>query len=229
MASLRFNLSLGQYQLGLYVLGILGAVGSLVGKIPCGWLCPFGLMQELLYKIPIRKFRIPTFLTYLKYVFLAATVFALPFFLVDEFGYGETWFCKWICPAGTLEAGLPLVALNAGIRGQIGLLFSWKVALLAFFLVWMIFSARPFCRTTCPLGAILGLFNKASLFRMVVDDERCTQCNDCQKKCPVENAVYKKPDSPDCIRCLSCVKNCQFGAASYEFLRKRSAKAKEPA
>ena len=58
-ATARFNLSIAQYQFGLYVIGFLGAVGSLVGRMPCGWLCPFGFLQELLYKIKTKKFRIP--------------------------------------------------------------------------------------------------------------------------------------------------------------------------
>lgn len=221
LASLRFNLSLAQYQFGLYVIGFFGAVGSLVGRIPCGWLCPFGLVQELLYKIPGRKFRIPGFLSNFRYVILVLFVLLLPFFVVDEFGYGETWFCKWICPAGTLEAGIPLVVLNEGIRNQVGLLFSWKMMILFFFIIWMIVSQRPFCRTTCPLGAILGLFNKASLFRMAVDEEKCIQCNTCYKNCPVEIKVYEKTNSPKCIRCLKCKIFCEYGAVDYEFLRKK--------
>ena len=45
-ATARFNISIAQYQLGLYVIGFLGAVGALVGRMPCGWLCPFGLLSE---------------------------------------------------------------------------------------------------------------------------------------------------------------------------------------
>jgi len=221
LGSIRFNLSVAQHQFGLYVLGILGVVGSLIGRIPCGWLCPFGFIQELFYKISTPKLQIPKFLSYFRYVVLALMVILLPLLIVDEFGYGETWFCKWICPAGTLEAGIPLVALNSGIRGQIGFMFSWKMGILVLFIAWMIFSQRPFCRTTCPLGAIFGLFNKASLFQMVVDDEKCIECNKCYRDCPVKVKVYETPNSADCIRCLKCIESCLYGAVNYEFLRKK--------
>jgi ferredoxin-type protein NapH len=221
MASARFNLSIAQYQIGLYVLGFLGAVGSLVGRLPCGWLCPFGLFQELMYKIKSRKFHIPRFLIYMKYVVLAFFVFLLPLLILDQFGFGQTWFCKWVCPAGTLEAGVPLGSLNAGIRSQLGWLFSWKMAVLVFFLVWMVFSKRPFCRTTCPLGAIFALFNRTSLFRMVVDDNKCTLCNKCLRDCPVDIKIYEAPNSPECIRCLKCIDSCQFGAVDYKFVGKK--------
>jgi len=221
-AGMRFNLSIAQYQLGLYVFGFLGAVGSLAGRLPCGWMCPFGLLQELMYKIKSPKLRIPYVFSYLRYFVLAVMVIALPLLILDDFGFGQTWFCKWICPAGTLEAGIPLVSLNEGIRSQIGLLFSWKMGVLLIFLVWMVISKRPFCRLFCPLGAILGLFNKVSLFGMSVDDEKCTRCNKCLKDCPVDIKVYESPNSPECVRCLKCKTVCPYGAVDYEFIKKKT-------
>ena len=223
-ASLKFNLSIASYQFGLYVIGVLGAVGSLVGRMPCGWLCPFGLLQEALYKIRSPKIHIPKFMSYGRYVFLVLFVFLLPLLVLDQYGFGQTWFCKWICPAGTLEAGIPLVILNEGIRSQVGLLFSWKMFVLILFLVWMVFSQRPFCRTTCPLGAIFGLFNKVSLFRMAVDDNKCIECDTCYKNCPVDLKIYESSNSPDCVRCLKCVNSCQYGAIDYEFFPKKQPK-----
>jgi len=224
LASAKLNLSLARRQFGLYIVGGLAVVGSLIGRIPCGWLCPFGLIQEMVHKIPSKKFQVPKFLTYMKYVVLLVMVIVLPLLVLDEFGGGELWFCKWICPAGTLEAGIPLAILSAGIRSRLGFLFAWKMAILAGFLVWMVFVMRPFCRTTCPLGAILGLFNKASLFRMSVDEETCTLCDLCRRKCPVNVRIYESPNSPDCIRCLQCEKVCPFGSIGHEFLSNKPVK-----
>ncbi len=192
--------------------------------MPCGWLCPFGLLQEALYKIPSPKIHIPRFMSYGRYVILVLFVFLLPLLVLDQYGFGQTWFCKWICPAGTLEAGIPLVLLNEGIRSQIGLLYFWKIFVLILFLVWMVFAQRPFCRTTCPLGAIFGLFNKVSLFRMAVDDNKCIECNMCYENCPVELKIYESSNSPDCVRCLKCVNSCQYGAIDYEFFPKKQPK-----
>jgi ferredoxin-type protein NapH len=221
LGSIKLNLSLGRRQFGLYVVGGLAMVGSLVGRIPCGWLCPFGLIQEMIHKIPSKKFQVPKLLTYMKYVVLLVMVILLPIIILDKFGGGGTWFCTWICPAGTLEAGIPLAILSESIRDQLGFLFAWKMAVLAGFLVWMVFVMRPFCRTTCPLGAILGLFNKASLFRMTVDEETCTLCGQCQRECPVNVGIFKSPNSPDCIRCLKCETICPFGSIGHEFLSRK--------
>ncbi|MEN6312259.1 MAG: 4Fe-4S binding protein [Acidobacteriota bacterium] len=220
LAGVRLNLAAAEAKFGLYVVGLLGAVGSVVGRMPCGWLCPFGLLQELAHKIPTPKLRLPRAFSYGRYVFLAVLVVGLPLLVVDQYGLGQTWFCKWVCPAGTLEAGIPLILLNKGLRGLIGFMYYWKVALLFLFLGWMTVSRRPFCRAVCPLGAILGLFNKASLFRMAVDGEKCTRCERCRKDCPVEIGIYESANSPDCVRCLKCLESCKYGAISYDFLAK---------
>lgn len=217
-ASLRVSFGAAKYQFGLYIIGSLAVVGSLIGRMPCGWFCPFGSFQELMYKIPTPKLSIPRFMSYFKYAFLVIMVIALPVLIVDDFGYGQTWFCKWFCPAGTLEAGIPMVSLNQSIRSQIGFLFSWKVGVLVIFLVWMVFSKRPFCRVVCPLGAFLSLFNKFSLFRMVVHPDKCVECSACYRNCPVELRIYETPDSPECIRCLKCVKACKYGVIESEFI-----------
>jgi ferredoxin-type protein NapH len=196
-------------------------VGSLVGRMPCGWLCPFGFLQELLYKIKTKKFRIPKPLLYMKYVVLVVFVILLPLLIMDKYGFGQTWFCKWICPAGTLEAGLSLAAISPDIRGQLGFLFSWKCAILVLFIVWMVVSKRPFCRTTCPLGAVFALFNRVSLFQMVIYEDKCTLCNKCLKDCPVDIKVYEGANSPECIRCLKCIDSCKFGAVEYQFIKKK--------
>ncbi len=224
-AGVRFNLSVAEKKFGLYVIGLLGVVGSVIGRMPCGWLCPFGLLQELMHKIPTPKLRVPRFFSYFRYVFLAVLVVALPLLIVDVMGFGQTWFCKWVCPAGTLEAGIPLVLLNEGLRGLVGFMYFWKVGLLVLFLGWMTVSKRPFCRAVCPLGAILGLFNRGSLFRMAVDEEKCTLCDACHKDCPVDIKIYESANSPDCVRCLKCVSSCQYGAISYDFLGKHETAA----
>lgn len=221
MAGLRANLSMAQYQLGLYVAGFLGVVGSLGGRIPCGWLCPFGWLQELLYKVPFPRIRIPFFLTYLRYIILFVFVIGLPLLLLDAAGYGQTWFCKWICPAGTLEAGIPLVAANSFLRQLTGWLFTWKMGLLVIFLLWMMASMRPFCRTVCPLGTILGFFNRISFFQMSVDDERCTECGVCSRECPVEITPNRTPNHSQCIRCLHCSNSCTYGAISHSLSKPR--------
>ena len=201
----------------LYAVGTLGLIGAAVGRMPCGWICPFGFLQDLLFKIPLPKFRLPTWARYGKYATLAVLVIALPA-LTDAH-----WFSR-LCPVGTLEANLfvhfvPPQWLNI----KTGNFFWMKVAILAVFLLWMMVTKRPFCRTACPLGAIFSLFNPFSLYRMQVDGSKCKKCGICRKVCPVDIDISLNPNSPECLRCLDCKKACPTRAVSSGFrpLRQR--------
>ncbi|MBD3182852.1 4Fe-4S binding protein [Candidatus Poribacteria bacterium] len=215
LAQIRPSLAVGKYYLGFYVIGLLGFVGGVVGRMPCGWICPFGALQDLTYKIPTPKLEIPRFLNYFKYIILLVMVILLPLLVIDALGYGQPWFCKYLCPAGTLEAGIPLTTLDSSLRQLIGIQFWLKIAILVFFLVIMIPTKRPFCRTVCPLGAIYSLFNRISLFRMAVSD-KCIKCNRCYKTCPMSIKIYLNPQHKDCIRCLECINVCPVDAISSE-------------
>lgn len=216
MGGLRLSLENGQLFFGLYVIGAMGAIGGFVGRMVCGWACPFGLFQELLNKIPSPSFGIWRPLRFIKYGVLLFMVILLPLFVVDEFGFGHTWFCKYLCPAGTLEAGLPLLILQPGLRGSLGLLFLNKLFFLILFTGWSVVASRPFCRTACPLGAFYGLFSKVKLVKLTLDTEKCTDCKACHPVCPMGVHFNESPDDMDCITCLACTKVCSFNAINLE-------------
>ncbi|MFW6401206.1 MAG: 4Fe-4S binding protein [Desulfohalobiaceae bacterium] len=229
-ANLRPSLASANYHFGLYVIGFLGLIGTLVGRMPCAWVCPFGFLQELIHKIPSPKIEISGILSWGKYLALALLVVLLPLFAVDMFGYGENWFCKYLCPAGTLEAGLPMISLQPQLRGALGWVFTLKMLILAALLLAMVFIRRPFCRTLCPLGAIYSLFNRASLFRMVHHPDNCVLCKECYRNCPMGVRFYEGGNQKDCIRCLRCMRfSCKFGAISYEVAGHAPAEKKSPA
>ena len=140
----------------------------------------------------------------------------LPLFVVDEFGFGHTWFCKYLCPAGTLEAGLPMLILQPGLRESIGLLFFNKLFFLLLFIAWSVLASRPFCRTACPLGAFYGLFSNIKLVKLSLDPERCTKCEACHAVCPMGVRFNESPDDMECISCLACSKACNFNAINLE-------------
>ena len=216
IAGVRLSLENGQFFVGFYVVGAMGAIGSFVGRMVCGWACPFGLFQELLYKISSPKYSIWRPLRYLKYLLLMVMVILLPLLAVDEFGFGHTWFCKYLCPAGTLEAGLPMLILQPALRASVGLLFFNKLFFLLLFMGWSVVASRPFCRVACPLGAFYGLFSKVKLVRLSLDPERCTSCEACHSVCPMGVRFNESPDDMDCITCLACSRACNFNAISLE-------------
>lgn len=189
----------------LLVVGFLGVVGSIWGRMSCAWLCPFGLVQDLLHRVPWprRKLRVNTRRwSWVKYVILAVLFLAIPYVTL------EPWFCK-LCPAGTLEGGLPWIALSAPLRGLVGPLFWVKVAILAAFVLTSILLSRPFCRFACPLGATYGLANRWSRVQITVDHDKCTGCGKCDESCPMGLKPYQDLASTDCIRCEECVGTCE--------------------
>lgn len=216
IGSLQAVLVSRDYKFAFYAVGFLMLFGALVGRFVCGWLCPFGLVQDLLYKIPfvkkLRKLPGDRWLKYLKYVILAGFVIILPLIALDVVGQGQPWFCKYICPSGTLFAGLPLIGANPILRDALGWLFTWKAAILAVLLLLSVVIYRPFCRYLCPLGAVYGLFNPIAFHRFQLDKDKCTKCGKCQRACKMDIPVYKTPNSPECIRCGDCLKACPHGA-----------------
>ncbi len=203
-------------QFPLYVLGVVGAIGLFIGRFPCGWLCPFGFFQDMLYKLKLPKFSAPNWLRHLKFVFLIGVCGVIVWFTL------ETWFCK-ICPAGTLEAGLPwLIWRLRGSESAEGMVFAaplfvWKVVGLGALLLLMGMMKRPFCRFMCPLGALFGLANKFSFLRLQVnldscaiafakgsDFTNCASCRYCSEHCPMDLKVPEEIGSVDCIMCMNC-------------------------
>lgn len=210
-----------RYGISMYVLGFLVFVGIMLGRFVCGWFCPFGWIQELLHKIPGRKIKVPqkvnAVLKWLKYAILLIFVILLPILTVDQFGLATPYFCKYICPAGTLEGGIPLLLMNQSLRSALGFLFTWKVGILVAVIAASILIFRPFCRYLCPLGAFYSLFNPVSFYRYKVDQSKCTKCGKCARTCKMDICTYQTPNALECIRCSECIKACPTKAITAGF------------
>ena len=208
-----------KFRFSYYISGFLILLGVLLGRLICGFLCPFGWFQELLHRIPTRKLSTKKLrpLTYLKYVILLAMVVLLPAFAVNDVGMGDPFFCKYLCPQGVLEGAIPLALVNSGIRAALGKLFTWKLCILLAVTVLSVLFYRPFCKWLCPLGAFYALFNKVSLLQMKVDANACISCGKCARACGMDVDVTKTPDHAECIRCGKCVLACPTGAVHFRY------------
>ena len=215
MASLRFSMPGTWPHLGTLVVGYLGFIGTLVGRLPCGWLCPFGFIQDLLHKIPCPKFSLWSPLRYVKYGVLVVLVLVMPVWLVDASGLGHPWFCKLLCPAGTLEGALPLIFLKPSLWATLGFFFWNKLTILIIIIVLASLISQPFCRILCPLGAFYSLFSRMTLVQLEFIEGNCVQCGSCARKCPTGVNPQEEFDSRECIMCLKCLDACQFRALSF--------------
>ena len=219
VGSLQNSLSSYRFKIPYYVIGLILFFGTLLGRLICGFLCPFGLLQDLLNKIPfpikLKRFKGDRYLRWLKYAVLIVMVIILPICVKLT-----PFFCKYLCPSGTLS-GILLALGNTGLFKLFGSIFAWKACILGIIILAGIIIARPFCKYLCPLGAIYAPLNKVSLLRMECDAARCVSCGKCSSVCDMGVDPVKDANSPECIRCLKCVHECPAGALSFGIKQKK--------
>ncbi len=217
IGALQSFLNARKFRFPYYVLGLLIFFGVLLGRAVCGFLCPFGLLQDLIHKIPffkkIRTFKGDRILRKLKYAVLIVTVIVLPliFKLVPV-------FCKYICPSGTVSGILVGIA-DSSVGRLFGGRFMWKLSILGIIVLLSLLIYRPFCKYLCPLGAFYAPFNKISAVRLTVDSTKCVSCGNCARACGMGVDPTRTPDNAECIRCGQCALHCPEEAIHIGFFK----------
>ncbi|MHC5059591.1 MAG: 4Fe-4S binding protein [Planctomycetota bacterium] len=183
-------------------IAVLIVAGALFGTFLCGFACPFGFLQDLASKVATPRFTLPKWTRHVRYVVLIGTVLAVPYFLGKDH---LLYICR-ICPAGALEGAVPNV-VKLAVTGQ---KIVWpnvlKSTILIVFVLAIFFTHRPWCTVFCPLGAILGLFNRISVFFVRLNPDKCTNCRQCHSLCNYGARANENPNDSHCIRCLNCTK-----------------------
>ncbi|MBO4367542.1 MAG: 4Fe-4S binding protein [Clostridia bacterium] len=217
LGSLQNALSASGHRAGFYVFGIIMLYGLILGRTICGFLCPMGLIQELLFKIPVpklKKNRFTRLLSYLKYFILIVFVIIIPLrYALQSFPIPA--FCKYICPAGTLEGAVGLLAnpINESRLSMLGMLFTKKFIILVLTFLACMFLYRPFCRFLCPLGAIYGFFAKTAFTGIQTDQTACTMCGRCVQVCRMD---IRHVGDHECIHCGECISKCPENAIRFK-------------
>jgi len=209
------GLKAGLYSVPFYVMVTFLLISLMLARIICGWLCPMGLIQDLLYKIPTPKLPKSVWtrrLSYLKYVVLVIFVIAIPIYMVNVQGSGAHYLCRNFCVV-TLPA-----AVSGLAKAKASLLNTPRVLLGILVFGSSIFIYRTFCRFLCPLGAWYSLFNKISAYAIKVDEKQCIYCNKCIRTCLMD---CEKVGDRECIACGKCLPGCPTKAISYGWRYKR--------
>lgn len=154
---------------------------ALFGRLACSTICPLGILEELIYKIPFPKkfgtFKIDKYLMKLKYLVFILLVILIPLVFIPHKEELKAFFLV-----------LKIIGFSS-----------------VFLLSIIIY--RPFCKFLCPFGVVLGLGNKISPYRFEVHDD-CTKCGLCSRSCSMNITPFTNPNSMDCIRCNKCIKKC---------------------
>ncbi|MBN1930686.1 MAG: 4Fe-4S binding protein [Desulfobacterales bacterium] len=187
------------------------ALAIIGNKLICGWACPFGSFQELIYSIPIlrkiKRRKLPFALTNT----IRATLFVLTLLFLFGFIGNRKGFViyHYINPFNLFD----------GHFESISILITVIIALVGSFFVY-----RPFCQIVCPFGFVSWIFERFSITRVHVDMDKCTQCGACIKICPLDAAkgrVYGKKLPADCFSCARCLNVCPVDAVRYESIFKK--------
>lgn len=173
-------------------------LGLSLGGAFCGWICPFGAVQEWLYRLRARLFprkisvppKLDRYLRYFRYVVLSAILMLT--WSLGEFFFGE--YCPW---NAVWQIGSEELAIGGAV--VLGLVVLGGLAV-----------ERAWCRYACPLGAVLGLANKIAPVRLERTEMSCKSCSLCNKRCPMDIDIVNVTRVTDttCIRCLECVDAC---------------------
>jgi polyferredoxin len=186
------------------------AVALLARNAFCGWLCPFGFIQDMVSsfsvfvqkRVPVLRKAVKTlkkrgaglavldrYLRFLKYGVLAWSVAGAAVYGFMVFRDVDPWAGLWNLLEGSLAFG---------------------AIVLAIVLVASLFIERPWCRYACPLGAATGLVGKLSPFYLKREADACKACAICTKACPMGLPVHTATTirHADCIGCLACVDEC---------------------
>jgi len=181
---------------------VLAIIGN---KLICGWACPFGALQELIYSLPIfrkvKQWKAPFGLT--------NTIRGGLFFVVLLFLFGIIGGRKGFVIYHYLN---PFNLFNLDFDHWLILVTVIVSLTLAFFIY------RPFCHLICPFGFVSWIAERVSLTRVNIDHEKCTDCGLCTQACPTQAAKGRVSDKlfgADCFSCARCLNVCPQGAIRY--------------
>lgn len=202
------------------IIGIV-VLTLLFGRIYCSVICPMGVFQDAVNALSSsrkgkkQRFHFHKENRALRDLFLALTLLALMF--------GVQWFVVLIAPYSAYGRMVRTI-VDPTSTAAIIVGAATFVVITTFAWLW----GREWCNSVCPVGTVLSLFSRFSLFRPVIDEDKCVHCGVCGKKCKASciNTFDREIDYSRCVDCFDCIGNCKAGAIKYRFAWGKSKKTK---
>lgn len=215
----------------LFALVTIMLSAFLFGRFYCSVICPFGILQQMLGVFRRRK-NAPlagnhAFLRYgIAGAAFGALIFgwALFFRALDPYSIYGRIAANTLYPLySSLLSRFAPEAQNIGSFEMISVVMYGIIPLILVILL-VLWRKRIFCTGICPVGTVLGLASKHSLFKLRIDTEKCVSCGQCLKKCPADciDVKNKKLDNERCLRCMNCFGACRFNAVKFTFAPRTS-------
>ncbi len=223
---------------GFLIVLILTLLG---GRFYCSAICPIGILQDIILRIKRKvdknkRARYKKPLNFLRYGVLIVTVLSLFVSgilfvnLLDPFAnFGRItshiYQPVFIGVSNLISHILPFTGINLLDVQPFHLAsFLFGIGMFGLLLVLTFFGKRIYCNSICPVGTLLGLVSRISIFKIKINDSLCTQCGKCASACKSDCIDVKnmKVDFSRCVDCYNCLSVCNDDAISYTSSFKRS-------
>ncbi|MCK4580246.1 MAG: 4Fe-4S binding protein [Dehalococcoidia bacterium] len=201
----------------VWAFGFFAVLAVVGNKLICGWVCPFGALQELIYHLPIlrklKKRKVPFVVSNT----IRGALFIVVLLLLFDVVGGRKGFViyHFMNPFNLFNFDIETISVGATIVAALVVSFGFY---------------RPFCQFVCPFGLVSWLLERVSIFRVKIDRSRCTDCGICVSVCPLDAAkdrVAGKMFPADCFSCARCLNVCPTDAIHYGLVGKKPADQSE--
>lgn len=239
MAKIQFFPAVLALNLGVVIALIV--LTLLFGRVYCSVICPMGVFQDIVSWFSGRRKKKKARFTYspakswLRYTVLAIFIIAtvagigsIPALLDPYSAYGRIvqnmfsplyrWGNNLLAYFAERAGSYAFYETEVWIRSIPTFIIAAVTLIAVVILAWR--NGRTYCNTICPVGTVLGFFSRFSLFKPVIDAEKCKECSLCTRKCKASCIEYKSHDIDysRCVACMDCVDTCKHGALKYRFV-----------
>ncbi len=220
------------------VVAALVVLTLLFGRVYCSAICPMGIFQDIVSWLSGRRkgkkarFSYSPAKTWLRYgvlaIFIIAMIVGLGSLvaLLDPYGaYGRIasnlfaplwqWGNNLLAWISERAGSYAFYSKDVWIKSLPTFIVAAVTLVAVVILAWR--GGRTYCNTICPVGSVLGFLSRFSIFRPVIDADKCKNCSLCERKCKASCIDYKnhKIDYSRCVACMDCIDNCRHGAVSF--------------